>query len=86
MKLIIYTNSEYKDIFSITRDHLKNLNKDNIIIFSDYSIDDYQTIIYDNNNTYPQRIIQCFNNLNHINIEYILFCHDNDIIISQINI
>jgi hypothetical protein len=86
MRLIIYTHTDYLDIFQIALDHLKLLDTKNIFIFANTNnpLYEYKTYLYDNSQEYPNRISQCLNQLEDIDPEneYILLCHDNDIVMS----
>lgn len=85
MKLIVYTHSEYSDIFNISKDYIKehDIDKNDIFVFSDKKIDncEYKIILYDDDKTYPQKIIQCLSQMTIKDDEHILFTHENDIII-----
>ena len=83
MKLVIYTHSEYNDIFQIQKEHLlQNVdNIHNIVVVSnkpDELYDDFKTLFYDEKLPYAGRLLKV---LNEIEDEHILICHDNDIII-----
>lgn len=84
MIILIYTNSKSIDIFKIQQDHLKELNIYNVFILSDINspIYKYPVIIYNNNLSYPEQIIHSIHNLKSYSIDYFIFCHDYDIIVS----
>ncbi len=84
MKLIIYTNTDFIDIFKIQYDHInKCISSNDVIIFSNdnnilYS--DYTTYLYNDTLTYPQRILSCLNQI-HNKDKYYIVIHDNDILL-----
>lgn len=86
MKLIIYTHTDFIDIYNIFNDYISKLDdidKNDIYIFTN-DINDlykYNTILYDDTKTYPQKIIECMSKINIDENENILFIHDNDVII-----
>jgi hypothetical protein len=86
MKLIIYTHTDYLDIYIIQQDHILQLgiNPSDIIIFSNiiHPIYKFNTICYTDSNPYASRVFECISKVNRDEYEYFLFCHDNDIIIS----
>jgi len=88
MKLVIYTHTDYLEIFKIQQEHIINIgiNIENIIIFSNTKRPEYKftTICYNENENYPSRILICLQQINPLHYEYFLFCHDNDIIISYL--
>lgn len=88
MKLVIYTHTDYLEIFKIQQEHIINIgiNIENVIIFSNTKHPEYKfkTICYNENENYPSRIFFCLKQINSLYYEYFLFCHDNDIIISYL--
>lgn len=89
MKLVIYTHTDFLEIFKIQQQHILNLGIElkNIILFSNVIHPSYKftTICYDENKTYPVRIYECIKQINSLEYEYFLLCHDNDIIISYVD-
>jgi hypothetical protein len=85
MKIIIYTHTDYIDIYNIFNDYIAkiDIDKNDIFIFTNdlNPIYTYNTILYDDTKTYPQKIIECFSKININKDENILFIHDNDVII-----
>jgi hypothetical protein len=87
MKLIIYTHTEFLDIYKIQQDHiniLQNKNKiDDVIIFTNkpdpyYK---YKQYYYDDTTPYANRVLTCIQQVDDLD-EYFILCHDNDILIS----
>ena len=83
--LIIYSNYDYSDILRIQHDYIKRynckkilfidkINKDNI--YSNFN----EIYFYDIKLNYSKRILDCLIKSN-INTEYVIFVHDNDIIL-----
>jgi len=80
---VIYGNTDYLDVLQIQTDYLKdiknkilfiNKNELNInLIYNEY----IKVVFYDEANPYAKRLGEC---LNQIDDEYILLCHDIDIV------
>jgi hypothetical protein len=85
IKNIVYSNSDYFDVLEIFLDEQKkyNINVDDIIIFSDKQYLNYNCIIYDNNQSYAERLIYCLSN---IKDEIILYQHEDMFLYSHPNI
>jgi hypothetical protein len=86
--LVVYSNSEFSDILKIQHDYIKDINVRKILFIDDKlnnTYDNFDDIyIYDNKLNYSKRIVTCLN-LSNIDTEYILFIHDNDIILNSNN-
>jgi hypothetical protein len=84
MKTIIYTHTDFIDIFKIQYEHIiKLISIDNIIIFSNNNnvlYEDFILYTYDDILTYPERILSCLNKMTNKD-EYYLVIHENDIMI-----
>jgi hypothetical protein len=85
INFVIYSHTDYLDVLQIQTDYLsliKNktllINKNEMDINHIYIFYD-KIIFYDDSKPYPQRISEC---LNQITDDYILLCHDIDIIIN----
>ena len=85
MKFIIYTHTDFIDIYNIFNDYISkfDIDKNDIYIFTNNANDIYiyNTILYDDTKTYPQKIIECMSKMNIDENENILFVHDNDLVI-----
>lgn len=85
LDFIVYSHSSYKKILEIQTDYLKG--KGNLILFINQNQEDldqiysnYSKIIfYDDSDQYAKRLINC---LNQIKLNYFIFIHDIDILIS----
>jgi hypothetical protein len=75
--IILYTHESYQDIFNISiKLHEKYSKCINIIVFSNKNMNNqYPHILYDDSQTYPQRINNCLNKLPS-NITHIILTHD----------
>jgi hypothetical protein len=84
---IIYSHSSYSDILKIQTDYIKNI-KEKRILFIDKELDKLnnfdEIITYDNKLTYSERIYTCLQKIK-ITTKYILFTHENNIIIKKEN-
>jgi hypothetical protein len=85
MKIIIYTHTDFLDIFKILYVHIYNLiNHLDIIIFTNNNNNIYNNLtsniyIYNDSNVYSQRIVSCLNQMKNKDIYYLVI-HENDII------
>ena len=85
--LVVYSNSEFSDILNIQHDYIKDINVRKVLFIDKLknNYDNFDDVyIYDNNLNYSKRIVTCLN-LSNIDTEYILFIHDNDIILNSNN-
>lgn len=85
--LVVYSNSEFSDILKIQHDYIKNINVRKILFIDkidklNNTYDNFNDVyIYNNNLNYSKRIFNCLN-ISNIDTKYILFIHDNDIILN----
>lgn len=85
LDFIVYSHSSYKKILEIQTDYLKG--KGNLILFINQNQEDLDQIysnytkivFYDDSDQYAKRLINC---LNQIELNYFIFIHDIDILIS----
>lgn len=90
MLLILYTHSDYDDIFRIQRDHVKRLNDVNpgsIVIFSNRTnpdLYDFPVYLYATQESYPSRILSCLAKVKEERgaIPYCVLCHDNNLLMT----
>jgi len=75
LQSIIYSNSQYYDVLDIFLEEQEKygINKNKHILFSDISIKDQKTIVYDNKDPYALRLLKCLQSLQ---CEIILFQHE----------
>jgi hypothetical protein len=81
---VVYGHTDYLDVLQIQTDHVESLNskllfinKNNLNLNGIYQ--KYNNVFfYDDSKTYPQRLSEC---LNQIEDDYIVFCHDIDILL-----
>jgi hypothetical protein len=82
--LVVYSHSEFSDILNIQHDYIKNINVRKILFIDklNENYDNFNDVyIYDTNLNYSKRIFNCLN-ISNIDTKYILFIHDNDIILN----
>jgi hypothetical protein len=88
ISILLYTHSQYKDIWPIFFGQIeKHFSDTKIIVFVDKKTDQekstYQYIYYDDNLQYTQRVYNC---LNQIKEEVVLFMHEDMILYSDVKI
>jgi hypothetical protein len=83
ISFVVYTHSDYFDIFPIQLEYLKKVIDTKYPIYvisnSNFSNCKYPIILYDSSLPYASRILSC---LNVIPTEYVVVTHENDIILS----
>lgn len=85
LDFIVYSHSSYKKILEIQTDYLKG--KGNLILFINQNQEDFDSIylnyskivFYDDSDQYAKRLINC---LSQIELNYFIFIHDIDILIT----
>lgn len=82
---VIYSHSSYSDVFRVQNEYIKNIKEEKILLID--KLDETvkhnfnKVIFYDDKVNYTKRLYNCLKQLS--NIKYIIFCHDNDIIIKK---
>jgi hypothetical protein len=83
MKIVIYTHTDFLDIFQIQQDHLLKLKKEDILIFTnkENALYHFPVILYDDSKAYADRLLQCLTKAYEQLDSYFVICHDNDILL-----
>jgi hypothetical protein len=82
---VIYSHSSYSDILNIQNEYIKNITEQKILLIdkidpnTKYNFD--KIIYYDDKLNYTKRLYNCLSQLT--NVKYIIFIHDNDILIKK---
>lgn len=82
---VVYSNTDYLDILRVATDYLQGKGKLTLLInsnsrFLEDIYEKYDTVIhYNDKDPYGKRLLTCFNQ---INDEYVLFLHENDIVLN----
>jgi len=81
LPLVLYTHSDYFDVFEISKQQLKKYEMNNIICVCDKIINDCKTLIYQNHLCYTDRLLSCIDELP----DRFLFMHEDFILYDQPN-
>jgi hypothetical protein len=85
---VIYSHSSYSDILNIQNEYIKNITEQKILLIDKidpnikYNFD--KIIYYDDKLNYTKRLYNCLKQLT--NVKYIIFIHDNDILVKKSDI
>ncbi len=85
MQIVIYTHTDFLDIFAIQQDHFISQNLTNVTIFSNthHAFYKFPVITYDDSLPYANRVLQCIKQIeNKDDFEYFFLIHDNDILLN----